>query len=225
MIGYNPRGCKPATMHLIMGLNNAENKKLPFYASFDTGLTDSQGKTIFFSTANKSSNRDNVSGGTLNFESEQYRRVNLVNGKWKLYPTIFTASGIEYETFILDDIASDSDKHSYVAYNYIDVYVKRDGEFIRFDQDNEELLLGVSLNKDTGMTTQKDIYNSGSQVYSLRLNEDKTYEIKFGDGTTGEKLSPGDKLYIFYLDTNGTDGEIDITTIQNLASKKFTHNQ
>lgn len=71
MIGYNPRGCKPATMQLIMGLNtNAENTKLPFYASLDTGLTDSQGKAIFFSTANKSSNKDNVSGGTLNFESE-----------------------------------------------------------------------------------------------------------------------------------------------------------
>jgi hypothetical protein len=30
-------------------------------------------------------------------------------------------------------------------------------------------------------------------------------------------------LYIFYLETNGTDGEIDVRTIPNLSEKKFVH--
>lgn len=67
------------------------------------------------------------------------------------------------------------------------------------------------------------LYNSQSRVFSLRLNENKEYEIKFGDGTTGKKLEPGDQLYIFYLDTNGPDGEIDIADI-DFTNLKFEHN-
>jgi len=54
------------------------------------------------------------------------------------------------------------------------------------------LLLGVSRNPNSGVTTEKDIYNTSSSVYSVRLNENKCYEIKFGDGITGKKLLPGD---------------------------------
>ena len=36
-----------------------------------------------------------------------------------MYPTIFTASGIEREKFILDGIGSDSDTGEYVADNII----------------------------------------------------------------------------------------------------------
>lgn len=40
-------------------------------------------------------------GGSILLESEDIQTVTLYNGKWKLYPTIFTASGTEYETFTL----------------------------------------------------------------------------------------------------------------------------
>jgi hypothetical protein len=33
----------------------------------------------------------------------------MVNGQWKMYPQVLVASGIPNETFILDEIYSDSD--------------------------------------------------------------------------------------------------------------------
>ena len=54
----------------------------------------------------------------------------------------------------------------------------------------------------------------------MYLNEDKTYELKFGNGIVGRKLKPGDKVYVFYLETNGPDGKIDISDI-NTANLKF----
>lgn len=59
-------------------------------------------------------------------------------------------------------------------------------------------------------------------MFSLRLNENKTYEIKFGNGTTGKRLDKGDQLYIFYLETNGKDGEIDVGSV-NFDNLKFEH--
>jgi hypothetical protein len=56
------------------------------------------------------------------------------------------------------------------------------------------------------------------------LNENKNFEIKFGDGITCQKLNRDDMLYIFYLETNGTDGEIDVRNIPDLSNEKFVHN-
>jgi hypothetical protein len=58
-----------------------------------------------------------------------------------------------------------------------------------------------------------NIYDGDSEVYSLRLDENKNYILKFGDGIVGKKLSPGDVIYIFYLDTNGINGRIDVEMV------------
>ena len=43
----------------------------------------------------------------------------------------------------------------------------------------------------------------------MRLNENKTYEITFGNGFTG-KIPPEDSIiYVMYLDSNGPDAQID----------------
>jgi hypothetical protein len=52
--------------------------------------------------------------------------------------------------------------------------------------------MGMSKNSDSRENTANRVYNSSSKVFSLRLNENKVYEIKFGDGTTCEKLNKGD---------------------------------
>ena len=228
MIGYNPRGCRPSQLNIYIyrdSDNIIENRKtkVPFYSKIDTGLTDSNGRKICFSTVNGQSE--------IYLEDEVYHLITLVNGEWKLYPTIFTASGTDFETFVLDDAFSDSSKGKFVSNDHIDVYIKRkindnddndDNNWIfvgsqsgnsqggynndRYYQDNEELLLGVSRNPNSSTTTEKDIYNTSSNVYSVRLNENKCYEIKFGDGITGQKLLPGDRVYVFYLDSNGKEG-------------------
>jgi len=189
LIGYNPSGCKPATMDVYIDMTSNEDDmtfSLLNYSYIDTGLTDSRGKQIFFSRFNDNSTTES---GTIEIESDDYHVVKLVNGKWKLYPTIFVASGTEYETFILSQIASNADDGKYVANDYLDIYIKRNGTFIHdFHMDKEELLMGSTKNMDSGDTTEKTIYKSTDKVFSFRLNENKNYEIKFGDGTTCEKL-------------------------------------
>lgn len=53
--------------------------------------------------------------------------------------------------------------------------------------------------------------SSTDNVYEVRINENKNYEITFGDGVNGKKLKTGDIVQIFYL-------QID-QTAQNLGSK------
>ena len=192
------------------------------YSRIDTGLTDSNGKKIYFSLAGQDDSFG--SGGSIDLESEETRTITLVNGEWKLYPQILVASGTDYETFTLDAIRSDSNEQKYIAGDYLDIYVKRNGSFdgnFQYKLDLEELLVS-DTNDETDGISKNEIYHDGSQVFSLRLNENKTYEIKFGNGTTCKKLNPGDQLYIFYLETNGKDGEIDVGSV-NFDELKFEH--
>lgn len=57
------------------------------------------------------------------------------------------------------------------------------------------------------------IYNGDRKIFSVRLKEDKTYQIKFGDGAVGSRLGKNDKIIVFYLETNGADGQLQIDDI------------
>lgn len=189
----------------------------------DTGLVDTNGQKICFSVAGRDGGRDCES---IELESETIRSVTLVNGVWKRYSKILVASGTENETFVLDGIASDSDAGKYIADGYVNVYVKRDGKFqggSQYTLDQEEILVNTSQQNGIDSIANR-VYGPTSKVFSARLNEDKVYEIKFGDGTTGERLQPGDQVYVFYLETNGLDGEIDVGRV-DFENAKFTHTQ
>jgi hypothetical protein len=50
---------------------------------------------------------------------------------------------------------------------------------------------------------------SGSEKkYEIRLNPNKRYEIKFGNDINGAKLQTGDQVALYYLVSQGQDGEI-----------------
>lgn len=145
-----------------------------------------------------------------------------MNGKWKLYPTVFTASGVEYEQFVLTGLKSDAENEKFVANDYFKVFVMDvngniDDEWFL---DRNELFTAIDSDDDDRLIK---VHNSQSKVYHLYLNSEKTYELKFGDGIVGRKLNEGDTLFIYYLDTNGTDGNIDPTEI-GLANLKFKEN-
>ena len=55
-------------------------------------------------------------------------------------------------------------------------------------------------------------------MYTSYLNENKTFEIKFGNGISGRKLNPGDRVHVMYLETNGPDGYVDISQISHAFS-------
>jgi len=125
-IGYNPRGCNPSVLNANLISNGTANIRgywIPFYSRFDTGLTDSRGKKIYFSTKRLQVDRDALNGDSQRTVDSTSQPITLYNGQWKLYSTIFTASGVENETFVLDGLQSDASKGKFVAHNFIDIFI------------------------------------------------------------------------------------------------------
>jgi DNA-dependent RNA polymerase auxiliary subunit epsilon len=67
---------------------------------------------------------------------------------------------------------------------------------------------------DTGLWTQwtrtESLYleNATATKFEVRLNENKNYEIKFGDDINGRQLKLNDTVAIYYLETLGSAGEV-----------------
>lgn len=210
LIGYQPKGCSPASFNVVISSNEIFGKNLPRYSYVDTGKNDRNGSKIYFSTLTKSSfDRD-----------DETRTIQLYNGRWKMYNTIFSSSGSENETFSLNGLHSDSETNSgtgwNVAYDFIHVYVKdgKTGVISKWENDPNGIFLDYNTNDSNIFSTNNTlIYDRDKKIYTTRLTQDKTYEIQFGNGIVGQKLNRGDIVYIVYLDTNGVDGDIDLGSI------------
>lgn len=110
MIGYNPNGCAPSSFKLFLSRNDddgQENAVVPMYSRINTGKFDRNGKAIYFSTVAQKNTTQGL-GGNIIAKVGQDTVINVFNGEWKMYGTVFTASGTENETFVLDGVQSDS---------------------------------------------------------------------------------------------------------------------
>ena len=210
LIGYNPKGFIPSACDFTFNVpQNYDDYKIPQYASIDTGKIDAQGNKVYYSLRE-----------TYDLANGQ-NTIKLYNGIWKLYDTIFTSSGIKYETFVLENVRSDSAAGKFAAHGFIDVYVKRGEKFLKFKGMTDELFLNV-VNKyeisqnDDAISILKN--TDDDRYFSIRLNENKQYEIKFGNDNNGQKLQVDDKVYVFYMDSNGFDGEL---TVGEVHDQKF----
>ena len=230
-IGYNPRGCIPSQFTGIVKYDGSESsvrgKRLPIFSYITTQKTNKNGVPICFSTDK-----------WYSFESDSLDEgidVTFYNGKWKPYSLVYTASGIENETFILNNLKADINSEKYISGDFIKVFIStrytNDGQLkddYHLDSEWFNDVNGIFLrsNKDYLNTTSDNIhaniYGPLERVYTISLNENKTYELKFGNGITGKKLMPGDKIYIVYLDSDGHDGEIDLQDI-NFTELKIKH--
>lgn len=144
--------------------------------------------------------------------------MKLYNGKWKLYDTIFTASGSKYETFVLENVRSDVAAGKFAAHGFIDVYVKRNDAFLKFTGMTDEIFLNTankyeSSQGDDAISIIKS--TDDDRYFSIRLNENKQYEIKFGNDNNGQKLRAGDQVYVFYMEANGFDGELAVGEVHD----------
>lgn len=208
MIGYNPKGFIPskATFQFTVP-DGYDDLYIPQYAAIDTGKTDSHGKKIYYSFATTY----DLAGGI--------NQVTLINGRWNLYSKVFVADGTKYETFVLDGVQSDVEHGKFAAHGYINAYVERNGKFMQFKGLTDEIF----LNNTTKYTDDPiDIYKNTDEdrFFSIRLNQDKTYEIKFGNDNNGQKLQAGDRIYVFWLESNGYDAGLTIGEISNLKGIK-----
>jgi hypothetical protein len=123
----------------------------------------------------------------------------LYQGRFIEYP-LYTAIGEENEMITLlpgDNVIIDH-------FN-IDVYVKDDsGTWSQWSRTN-------SLYTET----------ANDKKYEIRLNENNHYEIKFGNNINGKKLNSGDSVAIYYLKSNGKDGEVGANAL--LGGKLVTY--
>lgn len=65
------------------------------------------------------------------------------------------------------------------------------------------------------------LYGPQDRVCEIRLNENKHYEIKFGDNITGTQLQIGDTVAIYYLQSNGVDGQINANKLNAIPITIF----
>lgn len=208
-IGYNPSGITTSTARFFFdnthktpgstSLGGKYRQKLILkYSAIDSGKIDSNGNPVFYSTIAQRDVTDDP-----NYE------VQLYNGKWKYYSTTIIASGTPFETFTLTGLGSYINNQQYVANGGIDVYIQRVNPIsgtttiIQYAKTLDELFVNSNPSANEKYS---EIYKSDKKVFSLRLNEAKTYELKFGDGIIAESLEKGDIVHMFYLDTNGLDG-------------------
>lgn len=207
MIGYNPKGFIPSSATFQFYIDGMyDDLYIPQYAAVDTGLTDANGDKVFYSF----NECYDIAAGV--------NTVTLHNGRWQLYPTIFTANGSNYETFVLTGVKSNSDTYDYAAHGYIDVYVKRNGKFLKFKGLTDEIFVNNTSKYSTNSFEDTiDIYKNtdDDRYFSIRLNHEKTYEIKFGNDNNGQKLEAGDQLYVFYLKSNGFDANLQIGDVKD----------
>jgi len=121
-----------------------------------------------------------------------YQENLLYQGPYIEYPAQ-AATGEPYETFTL--VVKDNVNNTPVNIDQgsINVYVQSavTGNYTQFN-----------------LTQSVFLENSTAPVYELRFNENGFYEIKFGNGVFGQVLNPGDLVYIYYVQSNGTAGII-----------------
>lgn len=214
-LGYNPHGMNPSAAIFSVPLEQFDGKKvtIPRYSYIDTNKTDQSGKRVYYSTVEDIS----IYGDDKNVSTQN---ITLYNGRWRLYNTIFTAEGTDWETFVLNGLRSDNLTNEYIANNYIHVYVVEPTT----DENGTTRIQRYNMT-DGGLFKSRNeyfsehdvetsglpiprIYSSNDYVFNLRLDETKTYTITFGNNMQGHRLTKGSSIYVFYLDSNGPGGEL-----------------
>lgn len=109
---------------------------------------------------------------------------------------MFTALGDEFETFVLRDSSSGVRNGGFISDNFFFVFVDEST-----DESND-----WHLWEETLLIFQED---ERGQKYERRFTEDMNYEFKFGNGVHGKRLKAGNRVVIFYLESNGADGRVD----------------
>jgi hypothetical protein len=154
---------------------------------------------------------DDVAFEKVNNTSENIdsiaNNVTLYQGTIGEYPT-YISSGIDYETFpiVVENLVSSTDTR-FISHGSISVYVKEiDSGIWQEYEEVDSLFLSTPTSK----------------VYDIRLNENGHYEIKFGNGIFGRKLTAGDQVSVFYILSDGQKGQISKNSIN--GNRLFSYN-
>jgi hypothetical protein len=171
---------------------------IPRYAYFTiNGLSFSFNKDITFTKATDSLE-----------ELTKFQEENLLyQGLYREYPTYY-ATGEPYEV-VTPTIVGIDGSAPYIDHFNIDVYVK------------DNTLANPKWEKWKA-TQSLFLERANAKTYEIRLNENLRYEIKFGNNITGKQLSPNDEVAIYYLQSDGAQGESGPNTIN--GNRLFLYN-
>jgi hypothetical protein len=184
LIDYKPIGRQASILNFVMTANAGALSRgmytIPRYAYID------------YDTKSFSFNEDIVFVKTVGYNTSQTltnisQQKLMYQGIYTEYPK-YTAAGNDNEIIFFapgDNVIIDH-------FN-IDVYVKKQS---------------VGHWKKWNRSISLYLENAFAESYEVRFNENKRYEIKFGNGINGKKLEKGDEVSIFYLESNGTNGEV-----------------
>lgn len=144
---------------------------------------------------------DLVFNKTTNGTTETIEHSTILHqGTVHEFPT-YTASGAENEMIYLTVLDSDIVDHFFT-----DVYVK-----------NSE-----NVWEKYSKTQSLFLHDANQKVYEIRYNENRRYEIKFGNGINGKRLSMNDKVAIFYLKSSGSAGEVGANVLTTAKLNLFS---
>lgn len=150
------------------------------------GITYSFNEDISFAIGSEQALFDNVENQTVQPLTDVSNKKLLLQGTFREYP-IYQAAGNQSEVVVLNVVGSLVDHFNIHAY----VYEERINKWIQY--------------KEVPNFYGED---ANSRVFEKRLNPQSFYELTFGDGINGRKLEPGDKVAIYFLQSDGENGVI-----------------
>ena len=194
LLGYSPTGCQTASVSFKLQAKDISigSYTIPRYSYISLGgFSYSFAEDVPFIKSTNFLQEDIDSVANL------YR---LYQGRFVEYPT-YTANGSINEVVT---IAIDAD--TVIDHFNIDVYVKNN-KTNKWSQWNRVDNLYLNTARD--------------EVCEIRLNENKRYEIKFGNNINGKSLNQGDQVCIYYLQSAGSDGEIGAAALNESILSKY----
>ena len=203
LIGYKPMG--PQTAILNFNLTLLDTLPQTFYTLkrysnlFINGVAYSFKDDIYFE-------KTTTTNETINSVGENYF---LFQGIYKEYPLI-TAIGENFEQYNITIIDPKNTTNSFVDYNNVDVYVLDSYTNTWYQWREVETLFFATIT---------------DRVFEKRYNENGIIEIKFGNNINGKKLNAGDRVAIYYLESNGVGGLIGPNSLNSNTINLFNTSQ
>ncbi len=193
-LGYNPIGAQTSTLAFSLSAQSLIKGfyTIPRYSSINTG------------SVNFCVNEDVVFAKTADNTLEPLttiaREKMLYQGTFVEHSNI-EAAGIDNELVFLS-----VDDKTLIDHFNIHVYVK-----------------DIGSNRWYRWNATDSLYTAGAneRVYTIRLNQNKRYELQFGNNISGKGLNQGDQIAIYYLRTDSQKGEVGVGAINNKAMVAF----
>jgi len=195
LLNYNPVGPQTCTLPFIANSSqlSAGVYTIPRYSYLNVnGINYTFTQDITFEKTTQA--------GTNEILKQFSSTYLLYQGQISEYPTQ-TAAGVAFETVALlpgDSVIVDN-------FNiFVYVFEKQTGTYVEYKRVDSLFLYGPQ-----------------DRVCEIRLNENKHYEVKFGDNITGRQLQIGDLIALYFLQSDGVDGQINANKLNDTPISLF----